>query len=358
MALSQKARKRLRILIPVAVVVVAAVVVTVVLLFQNQPKRHLQDISAYDDLTQPVMVVEDGLEEMLIPLPRYPVSDQVPEGYTWTQVSAQTANRFSLEYQDVYYTPEGYYLNLRQQSAGQHMQVGFPGDIQHAKFAGMDLYYASGETGSTAAWLKGDTLFVLESNQPNLSLEEMLEFVNLIDYDADPAPPETSPFTFIEGKNMQFGNVITNLSWKVGGNPALPDQLDYYTFTQAPEGYTQADPIPNTLMDYSLLQQAGIDAGEATDGAEAYQNSQGGTLTLTNGTVGQEMQIFTSLPISMSTQSSPLETVTVNGMEGRLYSGSGYSELVLLGDYLYVDLTYQGTISREDFLALAQLVGR
>ena len=55
---------------------------------------------------------------------------------------------------------------------------------------------------------------------------------------------------------------------------------------------------------------------------------------------------------------SRIQTVTVNGMEGRLYSVADASQLVLLGDYLFLEFTYQGSISPEEFLALAALVER
>ena len=60
----------------------------------------------------------------------------------------------------------------------------------------------------------------------------------------------------------------------------------------------------------------------------------------------------------VSPQPQDVETVTVNGMEGRLYSGEGYSELVLLGDAVYLDVIYVGDISARDFLELAQGIGR
>ena len=82
MTMTKKKKKLLSILIPVGVVVIAAIVVAVVLILQNsQPKRYLQDISVYDNTPQPVMVVEGGLEQALVPLPRYSISEQAPEGY-------------------------------------------------------------------------------------------------------------------------------------------------------------------------------------------------------------------------------------------------------------------------------------
>ena len=357
MTVTRKKKKLLCILIPAAVVVIAAIVVVVVILQNSQPKRYLQDISQYDSTTQPVMVVEGGLEESLMPLPWYSVSDQVPEGYVHVEQSAQTANRFSFEYRDTYYAQDGSQVILYQQTAGQHVQVMFPAQIQRAEFAGMEVHYAIGQTQSTAAWLCGDTLFTLSSQGRALNLEEMMAFANLVDY-SQVAEPEIRPFEFIPGDAMQFGNTFYTLPWKVGGNPELPDKLEYYTFTQIPEGYTETAVVTNYSMMSPYLEDAGIDTGASSDWAQAYTNSQGGTVTLVNRTLGDDQQIFTYVPGAGYNQELELQEVTVNGMEGRLYSGSGYTELVLLGDYLFVDLVYEGTISQEDFLALAELIGK
>ena len=358
MTMTKKKKKLLSILIPVGVVVIAAIVVAVVLILQNnQPKRYLQDISVYDNTPQPVMVVEGGLEQALVPLPRYSVSDQTPEGYLHAEQSAQVANRFSYEYRDTYYAQDGSQVILRQQTAGQHIQVGFAGEIQHGSFAGMELHYAVGDTQSTAAWLCGDTLFILETQGQALSLEEMMAFANLVDYSA-PAQPEIRPLEFVEGDVLQFGNQLTLLPWRVGGNPQLPDQLEYYTFTQVPEGYSETAAVTNYVLPTYLLEETGIDFGSSSDWAVSYTNPQGNVLTLVNCIVGDEGSIFQNLPGYDSTKPLEVQEVTVNGMEGRLYAGPSYYELVLLGDYLYVDLTYQGDISQEEFLALAELVGK
>ncbi len=349
-------KKLLIFLIPAAVVVIAAVVVTVMLLNRPQPpQRYLQDISAYDNSSEPVFVVQGGLEEAPVPLPQYHVAETAPEGYTQVSFSAQTANRFSYEYQDVYFTPAGDVVYLLQQPAGQNMEVGFPAQTQRAEFAGMEIIYAVGEDSSTAAWIWEDTLFTLNAHLP-LNLEEMLAFVNLVDYSSAGAP-QARPLEFIEGGVLQFGNTLYSLYWTVGGNPQLPQTLDYYSFTQAPEGYTETVSITSDILPADLLAQQGIDAGDGSDWCQAYE-SENGTVTLTNGVVDDYSAVFGSVPYTSMDNPVEIEEVTVNGMEGRLYCGAELSELVLLGDYLYIDLTYEGSISREDFLQLAELVGK
>ena len=345
-------KKLLIFLIPAAVAVIAAVVVTVILLNRPQPpQRYLLDISAYNNASGPVFVVQGGLEEWPVPLPQYRVAETAPEGYTQVSFSSQTANRFSYEYQDVYFTPAGSGVYLRQQPAGQNMEVGFPAQTQRAEFAGMEIIYGVGEDSSTAAWICGDTLFTLDANQP-LNLEEMLAFVNLVDYSSAGAP-QARPLEFIEGGVQQFGNYFYSQSWMVGGNPQLPQTLDYYSFAQIPEGYTETAAVTSYVLPADQLAQQGI--GAAPDWCQAYE-SENGTVTLTNGVVDEYPVIFSSVPYI--NDPVEIEEVTVNGMEGRLYCGASFSELVLLGDYLYIDLTYEGRISREDFLQLAELVGK
>ena len=356
MAMTKRKKKILLICIPV-VVVIAAIIAAVVLLLPGGPQRYLQDISAYDNSAQPVMVVKGGLEQALVPLPKYSVSEEVPPEYTRVENADQIANRFSYEYQDVYCTSAGDQVILRQQTAGENVPVIFPSEIQRAVFAGMEVYYAIGDRSFTAAWICGDTLFSLESQSIALSLEEMLEFVNLVDY-SSPSEPEIRPLEFVEGSVEQYENSTGKQIWRIGGNPQLPETLEYYTFTQTPEGYTETQASSYFGMPERTLTEAGIEIGTSEDWMEAYRSPFGGVVTLVNRTIGDDGQIFYDVPGSSNNEALEVEEVTVNGMEGRLYAGPSYYELVLLGDYLYVDLTYRGSIAQEDFLALAELIGK
>lgn len=368
MKMTKQKKKLLWILIFAGVLLVGAAVAAVVLLLpgQAQPKRTLVDISAYDAGSSPMYTVQGGLTENLAPLPRYGLTG-VPEGYTQIRNSAQTANRFSVTYQDAFLSQEENRVQLSQQTAGEGVTVPFLDQVQTVDFGDIQVLYSAGTGFSSAAWIYGDTLFQLTADPIPLSLEETLAFVNQVDYSAA-AEPEVRPLEFVE-------NGTSNLPWMVGGNPQLPGQIEYYSFPQAPEGYIETQPIGSVISpldnfpaDHPAV--AGITDGPEEEWMEAYQNEEGEVLTLTNRMVGtgndyifstvNDVYLGSSNPDGSSVEGgeSQIQTVTVNGMEGRLYSGADASQLVLLGDYLFLEFTYQGSISPEEFLALAALVER
>lgn len=376
MKMTKQKKKRLWILIAAGVLLVGAAVAAVVLLLpgQAQPKRTLVDISAYDAGSSPMYTVQGGLTENLAPLPRYGLTG-VPEGYTQIRNSAQTANRFSVTYQDAFLSQEENRVQLSQQTAGEGVTVPFLDQVQTVDFGDIQVLYSAGTGFSSAAWIYGDTLFQLTADPIPLSLEETLAFVNLVDYSAA-AEPEVRPLEFVEGGVILLGSGTTHLPWMVGGNPQLPGQIEYYSFPQAPEGYIETQPIGSVISpldnfpaDHPAV--TGITDGPEEERMEAYQNEEGEVLTLTNRMVGTGNDyIFSAVETYYSSSSYPedgtsveggesqIQTVTVNGMEGRLYSGADASQLVLLGDYLFLEFTYQGSISPEEFLALAALVER
>lgn len=375
MKMTKQKKKRLWILIAAGVLLVGAAVAAVVLLLpgQAQPKRTLVDISAYDAGSSPMYTVQGGLTENLAPLPRYGLTG-VPEGYTQIRNSAQTANRFSVTYQDAFLSQEENRVQLSQQTAGEGVMVSFLDQVQTVDFGDIQVLYSAGTGFSSAAWIYGDTLFQLTADPIPLSLEETLAFVNLVDYSAA-AEPEVRPLEFVEGGVILLGSGTTHLPWMVGGNPQLPGQIEYYSFPQAPEGYIETQPIGSVISpldnfpaDHPAV--TGITDGPEEERMEAYQNEEGEVLTLTNRMVGtgndyifstvNDVYLGSSNPDGSSVEGgeSRIQTVTVNGMEGRLYSGADASQLVLLGDYLFLEFTYQGSISPEEFLALAALVER
>lgn len=375
MKMTKQKKKRLWILIAAVVLLVGAAVAAVVLLLpgQAQPKRTLVDISAYDAGSSPMYTVQGGLTENLAPLPRYGLTG-VPEGYTQIRNSAQTANRFSVTYQDAFLSQEENRVQLSQQTAGEGVTVPFLDQVQTVGFGDIQVLYSAGTGFSSAAWIYGDTLFQLTADPIPLSLEETLAFVNLVDYSAA-AEPEVRSLEFVEGGVILLGSGTTHLPWMVGGNPQLPGQIEYYSFPQAPEGYIETQPIGSVISpldnfpaDHPAV--TGITDGPEEERMEAYQNEEGEVLTLTNRMVGtgndyifstvNDVYLGSSNPDGSSVEGgeSRIQTVTVNGMEGRLYSGEDASQLVLLGDYLFLEFTYQGSISPEEFLALAALVER
>lgn len=375
MKMTKQKKKRLWILIAAGVLLVGAAVAAVVLLLpgQAQPKRTLVDISAYDAGSSPMYTVQGGLTENLAPLPRYGLTG-VPEGYTQIRNSAQTANRFSVTYQDAFLSQEENRVQLSQQTAGEGVTVPFLDQVQTVDFGDIQVLYSAGTGFSSAAWIYGDTLFQLTADPIPLSLEETLAFVNLVDYSAA-AEPEVRPLEFVEGGVILLGSGTTHLPWMVGGNPQLPGQIEYYSFPQAPEGYIETQPIGSVISpldnfpaDHPAV--TGITDGPEEERMEAYQNEEGEVLTLANRMVGtgndyifstvDDVYLGSSNPDGSSVEGgeSRIQTVTVNGMEGRLYSGADASQLVLLGDYLFLEFTYQGSISPEEFLALAALVER
>lgn len=375
MKMTKQKKKRLWILIAAGVLLVGAAVAAVVLLVpgQAQPKRTLVDISAYDAGSSPMYTVQGGLTENLAPLPRYGLTG-VPEGYTQIRNSAQTANRFSVTYQDAFLSQEENRVQLSQQTAGEGVTVSFLDQVQTVDFGDIQVLYSAGTGFSSAAWIYGDTLFQLTADPIPLSLEETLAFVNLVDYSAA-AEPEVRSLEFVEGGVILLGSGTTHLPWMVGGNPQLPGQIEYYSFPQAPEGYIETQPIGSVISpldnfpaDHPAV--TGITDGPEEERMEAYQNEEGEVLTLTNRMVGtgndyifstvDDVYLGSSNPDGSSVEGgeSRIQTVTVNGMEGRLYSGADASQLVLLGDYLFLEFTYQGSISPEEFLALAALVER
>lgn len=371
-----KKRKILFVGVLAAVVVLAAGTAVWLLWGQEKPpQRYLLDISAYANGSQTVYVVQNGLQEQSIPLARYSIS-HVPEGFHQLYDSAPVANRYSLRYTDAFYNQSGTAVTLYQIPALQNEQVWFPEPVDQVEFAGIEVWYASASEQTTAAWLCGDTLFTLNA-EPSLSMEEMLEWVNGVDYSAAQMP-QVRPLEFVEGGDIVFQrngmDQYISRPWQIGGDPDLPQQLDHYRFTQTPEGFTPAEgEVSQQYWPLDFLQPEGVDTGTRKDWLQSYSNQEGDSLTLVNCILDRENNYIFQQNYAPQTEStdgaggsyfgvSPqpqdVETVTVNGMEGRLYSGAGYSELVLLGDAVYLDVIYVGDISARDFLELAQGIGR
>lgn len=378
-----KKRKALFFGILAAVVLLAAGTAAWLLWGQEKPpQRYLLDISQYDDISDPVYMVQNGLGTPRLPLERYRLTG-APEGYTHWVDSSATACRFSFTYEDQFYNPQGTLLTLSQSSAVQERLVRFPArPVEQVEFAGMEVLYSSDQEQTTAAWIVGDTLFTLECYLP-MTMEEILEWVNLVDYQSPEIPP-IAPLQFVEGENRRLqttqGESEVYRSWMIGGNPELPQTLDYYSFRQTPEGFSPAQtslvedlwPLDdNTWIGMPQGQFDGIDTGNRTDWIQSYENGEGDTLTLVNCVAdGANHHLFEHIYSHTEGSASSIgdktvETVTVNGMEGRLYHGHGfseedlnYTELVLLGDYLYLKVIYVGDISSQDLLELAQGIGR
>ena len=343
--MTKKKKKLLWILISVGVVVIAAgVALTFWLTREEEPQAFLLDVSAYDNVTNSVLKVNNpGADsEGPTPLPRYPAS--APEGYEQLRDSADFANRYSTSYQDVY-CRENQMVYLSQSYARDQQQVDLLtyAHFETVQFGGREVFCYTEDEYSGAVWLDGDHLMELLV-YGTMERDDLLAWVAGVD-NQNPVEPATRPLEFVPGYRIQAGTYEDGTPrWEmeftsIAGNPAPSDNPTQRVFSQAPEGFT--------------LQEEMQDSWEGQYFGWEYQDTGGNRLTLENWTFSDYNPVHT-ISIWWSNDDDNWENtspVTVNGREGRLYHQEDASELVWLEEDYVVQVTYDGSATPEQMVA-------
>ena len=349
MILTKKRKKILLIALPAAVVVIAAAAVVVVLLLNRSSSAtpwQLQDISQYNGTGETEYAIAGGLEsnaDLPQPMPFYAFTP--PEGYTHTEDARETANRYSTHYYDEYKTSDGEkIISLTQQPAFVSWRYSAEGSYQEVQFGDTKVVCRTGEQDATAIWIHDQTLLILFVNQP-LDENQLLELVSRMDYE-NLCQPIYSPWEFHWGSYAETvvdrdGEEIVQTSsqyYEITGNPQLPEQIQYYGFAQPPEGFelnqrlTELNSQEGFWMEFYTGEDAEFDL-----------------CTRVTGT-----QVFGDIRREDLNNHDLVQEITVQGHQGWYHQSDTGAKLVFITDYLIVEMNYQGEITQEEMLALAE----
>ena len=339
-------KKRLA-LAAVGLVVVIAAVIAAVALLTGSREMCFRDISDLDPASEPVLQVQNGPSQIPSPFPRYSVTG--PEGYTQTQDSSLTANRYSREYQDRFYTQEGAYVDFSQTPVLDQDRIVLSAQAEYEilRFGEMEVVYCQSVDWQNQdlvelIWLKDHTKFSVTSNQ-TLDRDQALEWITWVDLE-HPAAPETKPLEILPGKVWTFtgetGTVTDNRPWQVVGNPDLPESRSSHTFLTLPDGFAPGS-------------SSGMSNGFET---WVYQRENGDRMYLTNPTISSYSCTLFQLSEQELADPNAVEQVTVKGHSGVMRLGEKQSVLVWLVEDGYVELGYDGAITARELLALGEQV--
>lgn len=337
-------KKRLAVLIGAVLLVLLAVGVIWRLAFQpgetGQPENApFTLITNSPDNTLMGGSVNGGVNGMPLdwdlPLPLYSFTPG-PE-WTQTQDAAQTANRLSFYYEDVYQNDQGATLTFIQEMAITGTQLPAGSTLTEGDTL---ILFSQGQTTdgthqSTAIyWIQGPSLLTLRCDR-HLSENQMLEFFRQVDYSA-PRQPVYAPITF-QWRESEDGSG----SYTVQGNPEIPEDYRFAGFSQPPAGYSlEASEI---RVEYNccnyLAQELRSDGG-----------SRRLSLNCWLGT--QEMR-----NVFLASSEEAVQQVTVKGNPGYLFCAANYGVVLWVADgYQCLSLSIDGNTTPEALLELAQQV--
>ena len=345
MTLTKKRKKILLIAIPAAVVVIAAAMTAAVLLlsrFSSVVPWQLQNISQYNGTGKTEYAIANGLEsnaELPQPMPFYAFTP--PEGYTHTENAQETANRYSTHYYDEYKTSDGEkIISLTQQPAFVSWRYSAEGSYQEVQFGDTKVVCRMGDEDATAIWIHDQTLLTLFVNQ-HLDENQLLELVSRIDYE-NLRQPIYSPWEFRQGLYIEAiidGILVTHDDpYQIIGNPRLPEEMLYYGFASAPDGFTCDQRRTELNSKDGLLME--FYTGDQAD------------LCVYSTMVSQ--QVFIDIQGEDLNNHDLIQEITVKGNQGWYHQSDTGAELVFVTDYLIVDMDYEGQITQEQMLALAE----
>ena len=340
-----KKKKILLIVLPAAVVVIAAAVVVVVLLLNRSSSAtpwQLQDISQYNGTGKTEYAIANGLEsnaELPQPMPFYAFTP--PEGYTHTENAQETANRYSTNYYDEYKTSDGKkVISLTQQPVFVSWRYSAEGSYQEVQFGNTKVVCRTGDEDATAIWIHDQTVLTLFVNQA-MEETQLLELVGRVDYD-NLRQPIYSPWEFRQGLYIEAiidGILVTHDDpYQIIGNPQLPEEMLYYGFASAPDGFTCDQRRTELNSKDGLLME--FYTGDQAD------------LCVYSTMVSQ--QVFIDIQGEDLNNHDLVQDITVQGNQGWYHQSDTGAELVFVTDYLIVDMVYEGQITQEEMLALAE----
>lgn len=346
-----KKKKLLLIGIPIGVVVVATVIMLCYLFLPKEEESTMSLAVKSDgnyDPNQTTYIILNGFdwrEDYPNTLAFY--SFALPEGYTHTVNAETSANRFSTGYTDQYQTPEGGTLEFYQTLASSNWSFSREGDFQEMTYAGNPVVCYHGEDRSAVFWLYGDSILTFSADWP-MEDNQLLELVSRVDYE-NLRQPVYSPWEFqwgsfavVPDETNDWGYNYSTQWYEITGNPEIPEEMFCYGFDQPPEGFVKNQHVSEANSSNSSYAES------------YYQDESGRRETLNVFNTIWARTFFNDIQGEDLNNHDLVQDITVQGNQGWYHQSDTGAELVFVTDYLIVDMVYEGQITQEEMLALAE----
>lgn len=340
-------KKILWIGIPAALALLAAGVILSLIFSPKENESTMTfTIKSDFDSSQTTYIILDSPSVQEIPskvLPCY--SFTMPQGYTQIINAQESANRFSGSHIDEYQTPEGTTLEFRQTYANTSWSFSGTGRFQEMTYGDSPLVCYHGENNCAVFWIHGESVLTFVSEKA-MEDAQLLELVNRVDYQTL-RQPICSPFAFQQGSltlisDPKLGSVYDTQSYAITGNPQLPEEIFVYGWAQPPEGFS---------VNSSRMEQ---DTGPGSYREAYYRSESGRRETIELFSTVFPCTIFNDIQGKALNDPGLVEEITVNGYPGWYHASKTGAELVFITDYLIVDMLYEGEITQQEMLALAE----
>lgn len=338
-------RKKWVVLAAVAVILAAAAVVLLDLLNNSGKPAPNSFAVQRDEYTNEILycAVQGGLSEEEIEnrvLDCY--SFTPPEGWTLIQDAAQSANRLSRQYTDVYQNDQGQELTFTQEFATDHLEIKADREVWAGDVQVLYHQYTIAElqppvTTSEIIWMQGDSLLQISCEQA-LEVDRMLEWMFLVDYSVL-RQPEVSPLNLCRCSNPEeVENWSIDTGWyRTQGNPEIPQPAQFLGFAQPPEGYAlSSEHATPWEMDWNY---------QGEDGAVLNLQCRLGTGLLFNFQQFSHQELLDPAAVT---------EVTVGGNPGFVHINSQVSEIGWIDGYRTLELSSTAPMTQQELVLLAE----
>lgn len=371
MTISKKRKRILCIAIPIAVIVIAAGVVLWLVLGQPESEKPFEVLRSQTTGEVVSCQLKDGVLQQTggdTSQPYYTLTP--PEG--WTQIQqAQIPYPNGDADPDVFQSQDGTKMAFYQFHRHASLSIPDLSTLQEVQFGNFQVLYSQntdtawdGEqqvsrTTSLVYWVKQQTLFSLMCYQ-DLDVNQMLEWVSLVSYENPRMlayePPATEPLQLVRGAvqvtELEDGRTMSNIEYyRSEGNPEIPSSPAFFTFSQAPEGWTLVGKEENSygsLLEKYLDEQGEILALTCTTGATQLFQQDAGTIQLYLPFSGMSR-------LELEDQSS-VSDAQVNGNPAFVHINQDVSEIAWIDGYCTLQLRCTKPLSEAKLIALAEQV--
>ncbi len=305
-----------------------------------------------------------GQEEALSPLPFY--SFDAPEDWNHYQDAAQTANRFSLTYEDAYVDSENINITFSQQYAFQGHELKTIGQLQEVQFGDTQLIYSQSVgkenyvDSTEIYWVQGNSLLRI-CYYKAADVNQMLELVRRV----EPTPTRQPVYSslsirrtiLVDGWSGGKFELVEKPSYGTQGNPELPQntqEMGFPTFSAVPEGYTlrmEDRSIVEEISNYTYVQE--------------YRTAQGDLLRFTcnygptdffTDLNADDPNTFHGIPRSQHSDSSLVQDAAVNDNPALIYLGEEESSIGWVDGNYSFELRFTAPMTAQQLIALAETV--
>ena len=373
MAISKKGKRILWIAIPMAVLAIAALLIWL-LLGQPEPEKPFEILRSQTTGNIVDCQLREGAVEATgdgsTPQPYYTLTP--PQGWTQTEEARIRYPAGGEASPDVFQSQEGVEMSFSQgRSAVLDLNSLDPATIQEVQFGDNQVIYSQttttawdgaqqvSRTTTQVYWVEAQNLFSLRCYQ-DLDVNQMLEWVSLVSYENPRMlayePPATEPLQLVRGAvqvtELEDGRTMSNIEYyRSEGNPEIPSSPAFFTFSQAPEGWTLVGKEENSygsLLEKYLDEQGEILALTCTTGATQLFRQDAGTIQLYLPFSGMSR-------LELEDQSS-VSDAQVNGNPAFVHINQDVSEIAWIDGYCTLQLRCTKPLSEAELIALAEQV--